>query len=138
MQRSLIAEIFGYLVCLLAVVIFFMSVAGIVNNAFRVVHPTGGPRLVVRRFGGPGPGGQAFFRARGGPGMPGPHMRVNPGGPMLPAPGTTAMRAPFEGNARYDAARRLVLAIVMLVVSILVFRRAFEWLNGPSLPRSTP
>jgi hypothetical protein len=66
-----------------------------------------------------GPGGERGAQAVGaGPAMPLP----NP-------PDVTAMRVRAEGNGRYDAARRLVLAIVMLIVSLLVFRRAFDWLN---------
>jgi len=131
-RNSPVAEIFGYLVCLIAVVVFLASVAGIVNNAFRVANPTPGPRLfVARMLPGHGPrGGNFFYKAgsgqRSGEG-PGP---MGAGPIALPnPPDATAMRARAEGNARFDAARRLVLAIVMLVVSALVFRRAFDWLN---------
>jgi len=120
MQRtSPIAEIFGYLVCLLTVVVFFVSVAGIVNSAFRVVNPTAGPRVFMeRRL--PGHAGNFFFRTSGPP----PEAM-----PPSPGPGVTAMRAHFEGDARYDAVRRLVLAVVMLILSVVVFRRTFSWLN---------
>lgn len=119
MQRlSPIAEIFGYLICLLAVAVFFVSVAGIVNNAFRVVNPSAGPRVIGTHM----MPGHGWERPR--PMPPPPDAMLAP-----PGAGVTAMRARFEGNARFDAARRLVLAIVMLIVSVLVFRRAFDWLN---------
>jgi len=123
-RNSVIAEIFGYLVCLIAVVIFFMSVAGIVNSAFRVANPNAGPRMIgTRMIGGPmmgkrGSGGNFFFRTRGGEPPP-------PG-----APDITTMRANFTADARFDAIRRLVLAVVMLVLSIVVFRRAFDWVSA--------
>lgn len=143
MQRtSTIGEIFGYLVCLLAVVIFFMSIAGIVNNVFRVINPTAGPQIIgARAFGGPMirgrfPRGENFFYRTGGP-AGGAGQRsgqiMGPPPPMpLPsgAPDITTMRATVEGDARFDAWRRLVLAGVMLLVSILVFRRTFDWLNS--------
>ena len=133
MQRpSLIGEIFGYLLCLLAVVIFFISVAGIVNSAFRIVNPTAGPRVMgARMIGAPGHrGGNFFFRTRGGDKGPGPMAAPPAPFPRPPgAPDVATMRANFTADARYDAARRLVLAIVMLILSILVFRRAFAWLN---------
>jgi hypothetical protein len=131
-RPSLIAEIFGYLVCLFAVGIFFVSISGVVSNAFRVANPTSGPRIaigapVLRQHiavpGGRGfqhGGGNVFFRA---------------GGPPLPGPDVATARARFVGDARFDAVRRLVVAIVMLIVSILVFRRTFTWLNEG--PRST-
>jgi hypothetical protein len=133
-RASVIGEIFGYLVCLLAVVIFFMSVAGIVNNAFRVVNPTAGPRVFgARMIGGPGRRGgpgNFFFRTRGGEQRSGP-MAAPPAPFPLPsgAPDIVAMRANITADARFDAVRRLVLAIVMLIVSILVFRRAFAWVT---------
>jgi hypothetical protein len=132
-RHSVIAEIFGYLVCLLAFVIFFMSVAGVVNSAFRIANPTAGPRVIgAARIMGPrgGPGNfffRSFGRHGGGPGKvegPPPPFPMPSG-----APDATTMRANFVADARFDAVRRLVLAIVMLVLSILVFRRAFEWLN---------
>ena len=105
MQRtSVIGEIFGYLVCLLAVVIFFISAAGIVNGAFRVVNPAAGPRVIGARM-------------LGGPWRPRPPMAAPP------------ERANFVGDARFEAVRRLVLAIVMFALSIVVFRRAFAWVN---------
>ncbi len=100
MQRtSVIGEVFGYLVCLLAVVIFFISVAGVVNGAFRVVNPD---RRTAR------------------------HRRTDAWRPLAPQapdgraprsfpgpPDVTTMRANFVADARFDAVRRLVLAIVM-------------------------
>ncbi len=120
MQRnSTVAEIFGYLVCLVTVAVFFMSVAGIVNNTFRVVNPSAHPHMLVRGM-GPAPDGNTFFR-RGS--MEGDAVTGPPGAAIA------AARPEFTANARYDAARRLVLALVMLVLSIAVFRRTFEWLN---------
>lgn len=117
-RTSVIGEVFGYLVCLLAVVIFFISVAGIVNGAFRVANPTAGPRVIGgAMIGGPEHrGGNFFFRTRGGPPPPG-------------APDVATMRANFAGDARFEAIRRLVLALVMFGLSIAVFRAAFSWLN---------
>ncbi|HUA10313.1 MAG TPA: hypothetical protein VMA98_13680 [Candidatus Acidoferrales bacterium] len=121
MQRaSLPGEIFGYIVCLIAVAVFFMSIAGIVNNAFAVVNPTAGPRIIATRaLSVPGGKGPFFFRAFG---------RRDRGGPQAVTPPPEQL-AGIAGNARFDAAKRLVLAIVMLIVSVLVFRRTFAWLN---------
>lgn len=133
MQRTtLVAEIFGYLVCLFTVAVFFASIAGIVNNAFRVGNPTAGPRVLFQRHIGPPGGGNIFFRAQTQGRMP----NANRGGPMqVPVPpgagpNAVAIGARFVGDARYDAVRRLVLSIVMLIASILVFRRTFAWLNA--------
>jgi hypothetical protein len=39
------------------------------------------------------------------------------------------VRDRFIAGARYNAVRRLVVALVMLILSIAVFRRTFVWLN---------
>jgi hypothetical protein len=118
-RTSVVAEIFGYLVCLLAVVIFFASVAGVISGAFRIAHPSPQPPVMFRHLVATRPG-------------------VPWGGPMIKAPLPNALppgsNMPFASDraiadARYDATRRFVLAVVMLVLSIVVFNRAFGWLN---------
>jgi len=63
MQRhTIIAEIFGYLVCLIAVVVFFASVRGIVNSAFHVGNPDAHPHIMIRTgMLGHGHAGNAFY-----------------------------------------------------------------------------
>ena len=143
-MRTTVAQIFGYLVCLIAVIVFFASIAGLVNSAFRAINPTAGPRIIATRMlGGPGSPNLFFYRNAAfrhggfGHGVFGHHSRTGGGpqvmgaGPMpMPSPpDVAAMRARAVGDARFDAFRRLGLAIVMLFVSILVFRRTFDWLN---------
>jgi hypothetical protein len=132
-RHTVVAEIFGYLVCLFAVFVFFLSVRGVVNGVFGVIHPTPHTQVMIRSgMMGPGrPGNMFFWRGHDAKGA-----RVfgsNPGPDALPAPppgaNVTAMRTRAMGDARYEAARGLVVAIVMLIVSILVFRNAFDWLN---------
>jgi len=140
MQRtSIVADIFGYIVCLLAVAIFFISAAGVVNNAFRVVHPTAQHRMFAgfntgrgfgmhRRFGlEPRFGGGWMGRQSGQ--TQAPLASQSATGTQTPAMNRETMRARFIADARYDAVRRLVVALVMLILSIAVFRRTFQWLN---------
>lgn len=118
MQRpSTAGDIFGYLVCLITTLIFFVSVGAIVNNAFGVVHPTAQPQphMFV---------GQAGPRFGGQPWGAAPEAGAGPQGldrPML--------RDRFIAGQRYNAVRRLVVGLVMLILSIAVFRRTFAWLN---------
>ncbi len=128
MQRvSVTGDIFGYLVCLLATFIFFVSVAAIVNNAFQVVHPTAQHHMFVRhmgsRFGGPAWVGRQNRQAQAplgsGSGADAGSQGLDRG----------ALRDHFIAGARYNAVRRLVVALVMLALSIAVFRRTFVWLN---------
>jgi hypothetical protein len=125
MQRPTIAgDIFGYVVCLLATLIFFVSAGAIVNNAFQVAHPTAQPHMFVRHA-GPRFGGQAWAA----PPAPGPGFQAPAPGPGPQARGPSALRDRFVAGARYNAVRRLVVALVMLILSIAVFRRTFVWLN---------
>ncbi|HTU69830.1 MAG TPA: hypothetical protein VMF11_05870 [Candidatus Baltobacteraceae bacterium] len=137
MQRaSIVGEIFGYLVCLVAVAVFFMSIRGIVNGAFQIGHPTPRANMVFRvnamhgahvvgAMGAP----RWYVRQKQGQGP----VTFPPGAMPAPPPGApdiATMRAGLVGNARYDAVQRLVLGIVMLIVSIAVFRRAFAWVTA--------
>jgi hypothetical protein len=128
MQRtSVVAEIFGYLICLISVAIFFLSVAGIVSSVFRIAHPTPYPYPAMRRVVATRPGGS----------WAGPMVKA----PQAPGalPGPTGLNRPFMSDrliadARYDAVRRFVLAVVMLILSLAVFNRAFGWLNPKQGP----
>ncbi len=102
MPRSLVAEIFGYLVCLIAVVVFFCSVAGLVSSAFGIVSPTVESHVMQHALQAAPPSGF----------------------------GAPAIREHFIPDARENATRRFAVSVVMLIVSIVVFRRAFDWLNA--------
>jgi hypothetical protein len=134
MQRNpIIASIFGYLVCLLTVAIFFMSVAGVVNNAFRVANPTATHRMIAahhigRRFGMQRRFGGGWMSQQGGQ-TQAPMAPQSAMGAQPQAMNPQSMRARFIANARFDAIRRLIVALVLLVLSIGVFRRTFQWLN---------
>ena len=125
-STSLPAEIFGYIVCLLAVVVFFMSTAGVVNNAFRIAHPTMRPPMMAR-------GGMGRHHMRGGAPWMGRQAWQSQGSSMAPATGESnrfaTMRDRFIADTRFNALRQFFVALVMLALSIVVFRRTFGWLN---------
>ena len=116
MQRSSIAETFGYLVCLIAVVVFFASVAGVTSSVFRVVQPAAMHHPMHVRHDGE----RLAFGSQGA---------SVAGQPAAAPAGRDAMRARLVAGARFDAIRRLVVALVMLILSVAVFRRTFAWLN---------
>jgi len=115
MQRSSIAETFGYLVCLIAVVVFFASVAGVTSSVFRVVQPAAMHHPMHVRHDGE----RLAFGSQGA---------SVAGQPAAAPAGRDAMRARLVAGA-LDAIRRLVVALVMLILSVAVFRRTFAWLN---------
>lgn len=127
MRHGVVAQIYGYLICLVAVLLFIHSIAGIVNSAFGASGP-------VRAFAGPGQG--RFFHARGafgwqarmqrGGALPAPRPSMMPG---LPPPG---MRLAVH-VAHGSLVRGIVLNVVLLLVALLLFGTHWRWLGrGPT------
>ena len=144
MNRSnVVAAIYGYAVCLIAVILVIANSAGFINNAFRIASPGIGEM----------PRGDVFFRTRGpGPGYgvfpPGPPMAVSVQGPIDvgtavgASPGSKTAGRPerFEqvrgeiiAQGRLSAIRGLVVNIVLLVIAALLFRAHWRWLGNTQL-----
>lgn len=143
MERSrIIPAIYGYGVCLIAVIVFLVSIAGFVNNAFRTAYPESGGfhhRVALHGFGPRGfrPGG---FMHGGGVGQrTGPPSAAQGASPnsaqVTPVAGaqsqrSTNFRTGFIARARLQAARSLIIDFVLLVASVLLFLSHWRWLNA--------
>lgn len=123
MERPLVSQIYAYLVCLLAIVVGLASLAGVISNAFRTAHPTMRPAMLMRHM-GPGPfeGGM-----RGTMRFPQdqPPSPVGTPGPMM-----QQMHERFIADARYDAVRRLVTDLILLIAAVALFNWHWRWLHG--------
>ncbi len=134
MQRiPVIANIYGYAVCLIAVVVFFAGTAGFIGGAFGAIHPTPFHPFITRNIRiehGSHFGGMMWH---GRPGMqPGAmHPGATQSGSMpqsaIPA---AAPRASMLANARYAALRRMTIALAMLVIAGILFARHWRWLQS--------
>ena len=133
----IIANIYGYAVCLIAVVVFFIGTAAFIGGAFNLVHPM--PMHAFQshrmRF---APGGHPAmnrpWRMGEAKGMPGAYpMSGTTGSPpqsaMQPA---AAWHNAFIANARYAALRRTVIALAMLMIAGILFMRHWRWLHSES------
>ena len=120
MQRSVVGSIYGYLVCLLAIVIFVHSSAGIVSSIFGMASPASGfgAPMGARVFPGERGPGNIFFRT-----LPPPNVNV-------PEPSRITVRTAFAGEGRLQAARMLVVSLVLLGIAILLFRWHWRWLHS--------
>ena len=145
MQRiPIIANIYGYTVCLIAVVVFFAGTAAFIGGAFVAVHPMSFHPFMARTMRierGPFPGGMMW---RGRPGtMPTGAMHAGTmhagtmhagamGSGIMPqaAIPTAARRAWMLANARYAAIRRMTIALAMLVLAGIIFARHWRWLQA--------
>ena len=142
MQRvPIIANIYGYAVCLIAVLVFFVGTAVFIGGAFHAVHPTPFHPFVSRniRIERGGAPGDMAWRERSGmhsgimhPGAmhPGimPPTALHPG--ALQSNGT--LHATMLANARYAAIRRMTIAPAMLVLAGVLFARHWRWLQAGS------
>ncbi len=143
MQRNpVIANIYGYAVCLIAVLVFFIGTATFIAGAFDVVHPMAFHPLIARNIRlerGAGPS-DMMWRERIGMqrGAMGPGA-MHPGA-MPPATGLRArplaahgaLPATMLANARYAAVRRMTIALAMLVLAGVLFARHWRWLQAGS------
>lgn len=125
MQRvPVIANIYGYAVCLIAVVVFFIATAGFIGGVFNVIHPTPGRMFAMQhmRFGTAGRSATGMMWKGQSPANAMPRaMRT------LPAP------SHLVANSRYAALRRLVISLAMLILAGVLFVRHWRWLEATSV-----
>ncbi len=140
MQRiPIIANIYGYAVCLIAVIVFFAGTAAFIGGAFGAVHPTPFHPFMTRNIRierGPLPGNM-MWRAQAGAMHAGAmhtdavhtgamHTGMMPQAAVSPA----AHRASMLANARYAAIRRMTIALAMLILAGVLFARHWRWLQA--------
>jgi hypothetical protein len=120
MQRSVVGSIYGYLVCLLAIVIFVHSSAGIVSGVFGMASPASGfgVPMGARVFSGERGPANIFFRT-----LPPPNVN-------MPGNARITVRTEFAGIGRLQAARVFTVSLVLLAISILLFGWHWRWLHN--------
>ena len=136
MQRiPIIANIYGYAVCLIAVIVFFAGTAAFIGGAFGAVHPTPFHPFMTRNIRierGPLPGNMMWRGHAGAMHAGAMHAGAiqHPG--MMPqaAIPSTAHRASMLANARFAAIRRMTIALAMLVLAGILFARHWRWLQA--------
>jgi hypothetical protein len=115
-SHTIVSAIYGYTVCLIAILLFVAGSVGFVNNAFRTANP----------------------------GLEGSHYRMGvrrADAPIVSAPFAIAQppntfRGGMIARGRLNAVRGLVVSLVVLIISIVLFRWHWGWLNAPALQRS--
>lgn len=117
-SHTIVSAIYGYTVCLIAILLFVAGSVGFVNNAFRTANPglEGSPYRIgmgVRRADPPAV--SAPF------GMAQPPNRFH--GAMI-------------ARGRLNAVRGLVVSLVVLIISVVLFGWHWRWLNAPAVQRS--
>lgn len=109
MQRTIVGSIYGYLICLIAVLVIFRSAAGITSSIVGMASPTPmGSGAVMRTF--PGERSGVF-----------PRMPEN-----------FVIRSGNMPGGRLFAIRGFFVSLVLLVIAIFLFRWHWRRLHGES------
>lgn len=130
-QPHWIQQLYGYTVCLIAVVTLLVSLNSIVNNVFEFAEP-GMSREVTGEFGGRSLEAcrQRYVR------MTGPARPDGTAAMAQLSPDSTLMALCREDRmdrvaaVRHRALRSLVTSTLMLLVSLLLFGVHWRWLRG--------
>jgi hypothetical protein len=142
MDRSeRVPQLYGYSVCLIAVVVILISVTSIVNQAFAIADPlsSGG------RYGWGGTGSLTSFEAyratrdRGANTLTRPVVEgESPAAPREPTEAELraeyeALRADRIAGASFEARQELTRSGVLLVVAIALFWWHWRWVRGAEM-----
>ena len=128
MDRSeRIAQLYGYTVCLIAIIVFIFSANDLISSAFEYANP-----LASGAY-GYGYNGQNLtsfetYKAT--------YQVTSPGEKRPPALSDSDLRAQYEAlrdahiaSARFDAARSLTTSAILIVIAIVLFVTHWRWLR---------
>ena len=131
--NSRIAQAYGYIVCLICVVVILISTHQVIDAAFDVANPA----AVTANFGGrygPTTSYKSWrFEARRQSAMRGPAGQVAPDS----LPSDADLRKMFDAErtqqlagVRFRAMRSLVTGIVFIVLATVLFLWHWRWIRG--------
>lgn len=136
MERSnRIAQIYGYAVCLIAVIVFLINVNSFIDQGFSLMNPL---RARGTQFGGEPPisSFEAYRASVAREGRP----NGAAAGQSTSALPDSVLRARYEAyradridQARFDAERGLTTSGLLLVLSIVLFILHWRWLRSPGV-----
>jgi hypothetical protein len=131
MERSRVAQLYGYTVCLVSVVTILFAIPNLIENLFRLSDPL----QATRSFGGFEPALSSFdaYKAT--------YERARSFGPRdesaaRPVPSDEELRRQYEGlradriaSSQFEARRSLVSGLLLLVLAAALFTAHWRWLR---------
>lgn len=120
-SNNTVPAIYGYTVCLIAVLLFVAASVGFVNGVFRTVNPgfEGSHHRISMPWSRPHEFlGTVSTVAQSGSAPDSMNQRRN------------AFRGAMIARARLNAVRGLVVSLVLLIISIVLFIGHWRWLNA--------
>lgn len=126
-----VPQIYGYTVCLVAVITLLISANNLVQNAFTLANPLQGGQS---RFGGePSVSSFEAYRATYVRQPPGPDAK----GPLADTASETTMRIRYDAlrndrieRARFESLRSVTASILLLALSVALFTLHWRWLRS--------
>ncbi len=130
MDRSeRIAQLYGYSVCLISIVVFVISVASIIDNAFKYADPIHAGGFEYGVSSGSLSSFEAYKATYGTlPGSMKPEAQRPSDGELQQR--YDALVRDRVASARFDAAKSLTTSAVLLGISLLLFMWHWRWLRG--------
>lgn len=144
-SNNRIAQVYGYAVCLITIIVILISITGLVNSLFNYTDPIHSDRST---FGGNYVGGQypvtsfnaykrAYEERRPKQMTGGPMMGADRSAPVVsPALSDSALRVMYQDdrndqieNVRSHALRGIVTSILMIVIAGALFMVHWRWLR---------
>ena len=130
MKPSLIAQIYGYAVCLVSVVVFLIALTGMVEAMFDLGEPLSGRARYA------GPERISSFEVYRRDFQTSRAMPRGPGEPAVEMPDDSTLRAIYEaeradriGSARFEATRSLVRSALLMLAAVLLFITHWRWMT---------
>ncbi|HEU4563453.1 MAG TPA: hypothetical protein VFS05_02345 [Gemmatimonadaceae bacterium] len=138
-RPNLVAQLYGYLVCLVAVITFLVSANSLVNNAYDLADP-----LYAQRYGRDVPPSFALYReevlagriAGGPPARPTAPAAEGQQPAARPLPTDAELREMYDAlradkirTVRHQSLRAVTTSALLIVVSILLFVTHFLWMR---------
>jgi hypothetical protein len=131
-----VAQLYGYAVCLIAVIVILMSANSFVENAFTLSNP-----LRARQQFGMEPAVSSFEAYRASLGRFGPS---SPGTPSPPPP-DSVLRARYEAlrsdrmdQSRFEAERGLTTSGISMLLAIILFVVHWRWMRARDAASPVP
>lgn len=133
-----VAQLYGYAVCLIAVVVFLVNANSLVESAFTLANPLrgGGDRFGMQPV-------VSSFEAYRATVSRENRFNAPPGaGPAAATPlPDSLLRARYEAlradridQARFDAERSLTTSVLLLALSVVLFALHWRWLRRSAAP----
>lgn len=139
-NQSRLAQSYGYIVCLIAVIVGLISLAGVTNSLFDYADPIHSERYgsgndrPVTSFNAYK---RAYYERQPRPVRSGPDVQAKP---ALDSVSETTLREMYQEDRtdrvdtiRFRALKSFVAAILLLFVSIVLFTIHWKWLRRQSV-----